>query len=355
MTRSTRLIVRQSAEIQRASRQPVPGRRRSDDQTSRRVAGERRQVQLHRARDPVAEPDRHGQRAGQGAAALGVQPDRPRGGRPRQRRVRPAGPHGRPGRHRHARSHQLARHGRRQHPRRVPARHARAGRRAHHQRPVQDRRANCSTSPCWCRCGATAGDRAVRLDDPPHRRRRLRHRRRRPRRVRGRAVDPDRQADEARRAQRRRVEVHPLQRPPARPHGRRPARPDGVRRGRAPSASWRCATSTASTTSRLSPTRSSTAREAATRASDPGAARRHVPARRRCSTSPTAARSRSSARSRSTPTPARSPSTTPASSAPARGASTSSRTTPTPTRRSPCARCSAPRSPTTTAAWRRSR
>ena len=30
------------------------------------------------------------------------------------------------------------------------------------------------------------------------------------------------------RAQRRRVEVHPLQRPPARPHGRRPARPDGV-------------------------------------------------------------------------------------------------------------------------------
>ena len=31
------------------------------------------------------------------------------------------------------------------------------------------------------------------------------------------------------RAQRRRVEVHPQQRPPTRPHVRRPARPDGVR------------------------------------------------------------------------------------------------------------------------------
>ena len=34
------------------------------------------------------------------------------------------------------------------------------------------------------------------------------------------------------RAQPRRVEVHPLQRAPARPHGRRPARPDGLGRGR---------------------------------------------------------------------------------------------------------------------------
>ncbi len=35
-----------------------------------------------------------------------------------------------------------------------------------------------------------------------------------------------------RRAQPRRLEVHPLQRPPARPHGRRPPRADGLRRGR---------------------------------------------------------------------------------------------------------------------------
>ena len=40
------------------------------------------------------------------------------------------------------------------------------------------------------------GHRLLRLDDPPHRRRRLRHRRRRPRRVRGRPVDPDLQADD---------------------------------------------------------------------------------------------------------------------------------------------------------------
>ena len=43
-----------------------------------------------------------------------------------------------------------------------------------------------------------------------------------------------------RRAQRRRVEVHPLQRPPARPHGRRPPRPDGVGRGRRPAAEALC-------------------------------------------------------------------------------------------------------------------
>ncbi len=81
-----------------------------------------------------------------------------------------------------------------------------------------------------------SADRLLRQHDPPHRRRRLRHRRRRPRRVRGRAVDPDLQADAGGRAQRRRLAVHPVQRPPARPHGRRPARPDGERRGRRPAA-----------------------------------------------------------------------------------------------------------------------
>ena len=45
-------------------------------------------------------------------------------------------------------------------------------------------------------------------------------------------MDPDLQADEGRRAQRRRVAVHPQQRAPARPHVRRPARPDGLGRGR---------------------------------------------------------------------------------------------------------------------------
>ena len=65
-------------------------------------------------------------------------PDRARGGRPRQRRVRPPRPDGRAGRHRHARPHQLARPRRVGDPRRVPARLAGRGRRADHQRPVQD-------------------------------------------------------------------------------------------------------------------------------------------------------------------------------------------------------------------------
>jgi hypothetical protein len=45
-------------------------------------------------------------------------------------------------------------------------------------------------------------------------------------------VDPDLQADEARRAQRRRVAIRPLERAPTRSHGGRPARPARLRRGR---------------------------------------------------------------------------------------------------------------------------
>ena len=44
------------------------------------------------------------------------------------------------------------------------------------------------------------------------------------------------------RAQPGRLEVHPLQRAPARPHGRRPPRPDGVRRGRRAAAAGAAAT-----------------------------------------------------------------------------------------------------------------
>ena len=112
-----------------------------------------------------------------------------------------------------------------------------------------------------------------------------------------------------RRAQRGRVEVHPLQRPPARPHGGRPARPDGIRRGRRPAPAGAVRPATGSTTSRRSPTRSSTAP-------------RRRPGRRSATCPParTAAsavldladgsRSTSSARSPSTPRPARSSSTT---------------------------------------------
>ena len=182
-----------------------------------------------RARGAVAEPDRHGQRAGQGAAAGGLLAHRPRSRRPGQRRVRPARPDGRPGGHRHARTHQLAGPRRDRGPRGVPPGVPGRGRRADHQRPVQDRRSAARRDGAVPGVPRRQGDRLLRFDDPPHRRRRLRHRRRRARRVRGRPVDPDLQADERRRAQRRRVAVHPQQRAPARPHVGRPARPDGLR------------------------------------------------------------------------------------------------------------------------------
>ncbi len=193
-------------------------------------------VRSGRAGDPVAVADRHGQRAGAGAAAGRLLADRARGRRPRQRRVRPPRPDGRPGGHRNARAHQLAGDRRRQHARRVPARDDRAGRRADHERSVQDRRPAARRHRAGAGVAQRQADRLLRFDDPPHRRRRLRHRGRWPRRVRRGPLDPDLQADEGRRAQRRRLEVHPVQRAPARPHGRRPARPAGVRRGRRPTA-----------------------------------------------------------------------------------------------------------------------
>ena len=102
-------------------------------------------------------------------------------------------------------------------------------RRPRHQRSVQDGRSAPRRHGPRSGVAPRPRDRTVRIDDPPHRRRWLRHRRRRTGRVRGRVVDPHRQAHAARRTQRRRVEVHPVQRPPARPHGGRPARPDGLR------------------------------------------------------------------------------------------------------------------------------
>ena len=63
----------------------------------------------HRARDRLEQPDQHRQRAGEGAAAHRLHPDRARGWRSRQRAVRPAGPHGGAGGHRHAGPHQFAR------------------------------------------------------------------------------------------------------------------------------------------------------------------------------------------------------------------------------------------------------
>ena len=124
-------------------------------------------------------------------------------------------------------------------------------------------------------------------------------------------MDPDLQADDRRRAQRRRVEVHPLQRAPARPHGRRPPRPDGLGRGGRAAAADACATSTASTTSRTLADEIIERSEAATRAVDPRAAGRHLPRRSAVLDLADGSRDRHRrARSPSTPTPARSRSTT---------------------------------------------
>ena len=273
-------------------------------------------VRPDRARGPLAEPDRHGQRAGQGAAAGGVQPDRARGRRPRQRGVRPPRPDGRPGRHRHARPHQLAR-----------ASAPRASSTSTRSTSLEPGDVLITNDPY-----KTAGQlldvtvlvpvlrdgrviALLRLDDPPHRRRRLRHRRRRPRRVRGRPVDPDLQA--ACRGASATTTSGSSSSPTCASPTTWPATstPRWRRARSARSGCWRSATSTASTTSRTSPTRSSSAREAATRALDPRAAGRARTA------SSAAARPRRRqpdrhrrARSPSTPTPARSSSTTTGSS-----------------------------------------
>ena len=195
----------------------------------------------------MAVADLHGERAGSGPTAGRLQPHRARGRRPGQRGVRPPVPDGGPGRHRHARPHQQPGLGRGRDARGVPNRFAGARRRAHHQRPLQDggptpRRDRSRAGLAHARRRRRApADRPVRVHHPPHRRWRLRHRRRRERLLRGGLVDPDLQADARRRrrglrAQSRRLEVHPLQRPPARPHGWRPPRPDGLGRGRGPAA-----------------------------------------------------------------------------------------------------------------------
>ncbi len=93
---------------------------------------------------------------------------------------------------------------------------------------------------------------------------------------------------EAGAAQRRRVEVHPLQRPPARPHGRRPARPDGVGRGRGPAPAG-VVRPPRPRRHRGAGRRDHRALRGGDAGQHPRAARRHVPTARPSSTSPTAA------------------------------------------------------------------
>ena len=125
-----------------------------------------------------------------------------------------------------------------------------------------------------------------------------------------------------RRAQPGRVEVHPVQRAPARPHGRRPARPGGVGRG------GRAAAARPVRAARPGRHRGPGRRDhRAARRRPPGPRSASCPAAPTgptpCSTWPTAPASTSTWRSPSTPTPARCSSTTPARPGPARTASTS--------------------------------
>ncbi len=185
----------------------------------------------------MAIADLDSQRTGAGPATIGVLPHRPRGGRPGQRRVRSPGPHGRPGRHRHARPHQLPRH--------RCSRRCSTSTRSTRSRPATSSSPTIPYKtagqlldvtvlvPAWRNgqiialfgstihhtdvggYGIGAGGRDVFEEG---------------------LWIPICKLMKRRRTQRRRLEVHPLERPPARSHGRRSPRPDGVRRGRGPTA-----------------------------------------------------------------------------------------------------------------------
>ena len=88
------------------------------------------------APDPVEPPDRGGRGAGADHDPHRLHHHGARGRRPVGRRLRPAGPHAGPGRHRHAGPRQLHDGERRPLPGEVPRRHDAAGRPLHHQRPL---------------------------------------------------------------------------------------------------------------------------------------------------------------------------------------------------------------------------
>ena len=235
-----------------------------------------------------------------------------------------------------------------------------AGRRHRHQRPVQDRRSAARRHRPRPACGDDgAGHRVLRLDDPPHRRRRLRHRRRRARRVRGRPVDPDLQAHEGaptglernddvwkfilsnvRQPDHMAGDLHAqmasgeigAQRLAAPVRQPRPRRHRGPRRRDHP------------------PLRGRHPRQ------HPRAAGRDATRRPPCSTSPTARSSTSCCAITVDPDAGEIlVDYTGSSAASPWGINVVQATTPTPTRRSRCGRSSTPTSPTTTAAWPRSR
>ena len=246
-------------------------------------------------------------------------------------------------------------HRRRGDPRRVPARHVGSRRRADHQRSVQDGRPAARRHGARAGVARRAGHRLLRLDHPPHRRRRLRHRRRRPGRVRGRPVDPDLQADVA---GERNDDVWKF----ILSNVRQPDHMAGDLHAQMASGEVGAQRLLALCDQHGLDDIEALADEIIERIGgrhpglDPRPAGAAPTDRTRVLDLADGSRIDIDVRAdASTPTPARSPSTTRARPRPARGASTSSRTTPTPTRRSRCAACSTPTSPTTTAAWRRSR
>ena len=305
----------------------------------------------------MAEPHRHGQRAGPGAAAGGVQPivreagDLANAVFDRRGRMVAQAVTGTPG------PHQLARPGRHGDPRRVPDRLARP--RATSSSPTTRTRrpASCSTSPCsYPVFGATGGVIAF-FGSTIH------HTdvggygigAGGPRRVRGRPVDPDLQADAAPGERNDDVwkfilsNVRQPDHMAGDLHAQMASGEVGAQRLQAlcdrhglddieALADEIIERSEAATRASIRELPAGTYRGEAELDLADGSRDRH--------------RLRDHGRRRRRRDPRR---LRRARRAPARSASTSSATTPTPTRRSRCARCSTRSSRTTTAAWRRSR
>ena len=160
----------------------------------------------------MGEPGQHRQRAGQGAPAYRLQPDRARGRRPGDGAVRCGCPHGCPGSRRYTGAHQLPGSGGQEPGGRHTAGGDRARRCPDHQRSLDVGRTLLRHHGADADFPGWRIDRLRRLHHPPYRHRRVRHRRGRPGHPRGGIVDTGSQALRARRTERGPAQDHRAQR-----------------------------------------------------------------------------------------------------------------------------------------------